>query len=122
MRYVAGELADQIGYELATIASLLDRHVEVCVLDILTIGWMEPSQAGKSRDERGKRERIGVRRNSGIPAQAQVILVDDVVASGATIRRCVEVIQNQDAQVVATLFACAAQPRKKGTEEVHSSL
>ena len=121
-RYVAGELADQIGYELATIASSLDRHVEVCVIDILTIGWMERSQAGKSRDERGKREQIGVRGTSRIPAQAQVILVDDVVASGATIHKCVEVIRNQGAHVVGVLFACAAQPRRKITEEVYSSL
>ena len=95
-RAVAAQLCACVGE--AVYADVLDLH-----------GVSSKSVVSSSRGDRAARIRGRVRVKRGTDLHAPIVLVDDIVTSGATIRECAAVLHRHGADIIA-VFTLAAVP------------
>lgn len=102
-------------FQTKTLAKAVAAQLRVCVseavyADVLDLhGVFSKSVVASGRDDRAARIRGRVRVKRDADLRSPVILVDDIVTSGATIRECAEVLHRHGADVVA-VFTLAAVP------------
>ncbi|WP_094691022.1 ComF family protein [Pseudoscardovia suis] len=102
-------------FQTKTLAKAVAAQLRVCVgeavyADVLDLhGVSSKSVVASGRDDRAVRIRGRVRVKRDADLRSPVILVDDIVTSGATIRECAEVLHRHGADVVA-VFTLASVP------------
>ncbi len=102
-------------FQTKTLAKAVAAQLRVCVseavyADVLDLhGVFSKSVVASGRDDRAARIRGRVRVKRDADLRSPVILVDDIVTSGATIRECVKALHRHGADVVA-VFTLAAVP------------
>jgi ComF family protein len=96
------------GYNQSSlIAQELSRMINVPVVDILKKSFTEFSQTGLDRQQRNRlsAEAFGLKRKS-IPPNQTLLLIDDVLTTGATLQSCAAVLhQTFPSAVYALTFA-----------------
>ncbi len=95
-RAVAAQLCACVGE--AVYADVLDLH-----------GVSSKSVVASGRGDRAARIRGRVRVKRGTDLHAPIVLVDDIVTSGVTIRECAAVLHRHGADIIA-VFTLAAVP------------
>lgn len=102
-------------FQTKTLAKAVAAQLRVCVseavyADVLDLhGVFSKSVVASGRDDRAARIRGRVRVKRDADLRSPVILVDDIVTSGATIRECAKALYRHGADVVA-VFTLAAVP------------
>ena len=102
-------------FQTKTLAKAVAAQLRVCVgeavyADVLDLhGVSSKSVVASGRDDRAARIRGRVRVKRDADLRSPVILVDDIVTSGATIRECAKALHRHGADVVA-VFTLAAVP------------
>ena len=102
-------------FQTKTLAKAVAAQLRVCVseavyADVLDLhGVFSKSVVASGRDDRAARIRGRVRVKRDADLRSPVILVDDIVTSGATIRECAKALHRHGADVVA-VFTLAAVP------------
>lgn len=102
-------------FQTKTLAKAVAAQLRVCVseavyADVLDLhGVFSKSVVASGRDDRAARIRGRVRVKRDTDLRSPVILVDDIVTSGATIRECAKALHRHGADVVA-VFTLAAVP------------
>lgn len=102
-------------FQTKTLAKAVAAQLRVCVgeavyADVLDLhGVSSKSVVASGRYDRAARIRGRVRVKRDANLRSPVILVDDIVTSGATIRECAEVLHRHGADIIA-VFTLAAVP------------
>ncbi|OKL50198.1 ComF family protein [Boudabousia marimammalium] len=107
-RYVAAELSHEVAKSLVEIARQLGESCRVEVVCALQLSALRGSQAGRSAAQRNLRSGQISAFDGVLPHSARVVLIDDVVASGGTLKGCVNALRGAGAAVVAVAVACAS--------------
>nr|WP_276608674.1 phosphoribosyltransferase family protein [Bifidobacterium pseudolongum] len=101
---IAGALAERLcawGVEAHVHRALEVRHIR--------------TKSVQTASARGRRERVTghIRCRNGVrlPAGMPVIVIDDIVTSGATMRECIDVLRAQGNPVLAALALAHTPPR-----------
>lgn len=102
-------------FQTSTLARAVAAQLCACVgeavyVDVLDLhGVSSKSVVSSSRGDRAARIRGRVRVKRGTDLHAPIVLVDDIVTSGATIRECAAVLHRHGADIIA-VFTLAAVP------------
>lgn len=87
----------------------ISKRTGIGVLDCLTLSRRVSDQSGLPRDERARN--LGGAFALKAPARGELILIDDVVTTGATLREAYRALHSQGAPGrVSAVTACVAQP------------
>ena len=105
-RYVAGEIAHAIALEISHKATVCNVDCRIDVVMALRLSLWTRTQAGKDGQNRRVSRLEAVSSACQLPVGARVIVVDDVIATGATLQSCVQTLRAQGAHVVAIAAAC----------------
>ncbi|WP_206515682.1 ComF family protein [Georgenia faecalis] len=112
---VVADLADAVGRGLAGSLPRRGRRRRVLVVDALRRTGGRSHQAGLGTRRRADNRRGTVRLVAHLPVGADVVLVDDVVTTGATLAECARVLAAAGHPVRGALVLAATGPSGRTT-------